>query len=143
MPTPSLEVKPDLVLRHTCSLSYLIHSSSTPFTRSSTPLSRPSAKPLRVPLLHLHGLRESSAIAPLWLHPESCVHPQCLPVDHSVAASPEIYGFTDPNPAYSYKGVFVSDGPVLPPPIEMEPEEGYALREWRRLLAKLQLVVSD
>ncbi|PON36794.1 Clathrin light chain [Parasponia andersonii] len=29
-------------------------------------------------------------------------------------------------------GVFSSDGPVLPPPSEMEPEEGYALREWRR-----------
>ncbi|ESW20186.1 hypothetical protein PHAVU_006G187800 [Phaseolus vulgaris] len=74
-------------------------------------------------------------------------------VDHSAAASPEIYGFTDPTPAYSQSpfesasvengnengngygdgdGVFVSDGPVLPPPTEMEPEEGYALREWRR-----------
>lgn len=78
-------------------------------------------------------------------------------VDHSAAASPEIYGFTDPNPAYSQSpfesatvengnengngygqgdgdgdGVFISDGPVLPPPTEMEPEEGYALREWRR-----------
>ncbi|KAM6550287.1 hypothetical protein CsatB_000095 [Cannabis sativa] len=30
-------------------------------------------------------------------------------------------------------GVFSTlDGPVLPPPTEMEPEEGYALREWRR-----------
>ncbi|KAK7412323.1 hypothetical protein VNO78_03776 [Psophocarpus tetragonolobus] len=70
-------------------------------------------------------------------------------VDHSAAESPEIYGFTDPTPAYSQSpfesatvengngygvgdGVFVSDGPVLPPPTEMEPEEGYALREWRR-----------
>ncbi|XP_027366346.1 clathrin light chain 1-like [Abrus precatorius] len=72
-------------------------------------------------------------------------------VDHAAAASPEIYGFTDPNPAYSQSpfesvtvengnengngygdGVFVSDGPVLPPPGELEPEEGYALREWRR-----------
>ena len=26
-----------------------------------------------------------------------------------------------------------SDGPVLPTPAEMEPEEGFALREWRRL----------
>ncbi|KAF8006278.1 hypothetical protein BT93_K0540 [Corymbia citriodora subsp. variegata] len=25
-----------------------------------------------------------------------------------------------------------ADGPVLPPPMEMEPEEGFALREWRR-----------
>ncbi|XP_054784297.1 clathrin light chain 2-like [Prosopis cineraria] len=25
-----------------------------------------------------------------------------------------------------------SDGPVLPPPVDLEPEEGFALREWRR-----------
>lgn len=24
------------------------------------------------------------------------------------------------------------DGPALPPPMEMQPEEGFALREWRR-----------
>ncbi|XP_061375545.1 clathrin light chain 2-like [Gastrolobium bilobum] len=72
-------------------------------------------------------------------------------VDHAAAASPEIYGFSDPNPGYSQSpfesvtvengnengndygdDVFVSDGPVLPPPGDMEPEEGYALREWRR-----------
>lgn len=29
-------------------------------------------------------------------------------------------------------GIFASDGPVLPPPGEMEPDEGFALREWRR-----------
>ena len=28
--------------------------------------------------------------------------------------------------------VFNSDGLLLPPPTEMEPEEGFALREWRR-----------
>ncbi|MED6195488.1 hypothetical protein PIB30_038338 [Stylosanthes scabra] len=73
-------------------------------------------------------------------------------VDHtSQAASPEIFGFSDPDPSYSQSpfqpvhvtengngngyhddGVFVSDGPVLPAPGEMEPEEGRALREWRR-----------
>ncbi|KAL3653469.1 hypothetical protein CASFOL_003150 [Castilleja foliolosa] len=47
-----------------------------------------------------------------------------------------------PRPIYS-EGEFASDpvyispetngdGPILPPPAEMEPEEGYALREWRR-----------
>jgi len=66
-------------------------------------------------------------------------------VDHA-SASPEIFGFDDPNPSYSQSpfnpihvengngygvgengvgdDVFVSDGPVLPPPTEMEPEEG-------------------
>lgn len=29
-------------------------------------------------------------------------------------------------------GFVASDGPILPPPAEMEPEEGHALREWRR-----------
>lgn len=74
-------------------------------------------------------------------------------VDHA-SASPEIYGFEDQNSSYSQSpynqihvengngygegangigdGVFVSDGPVLPPPGEMESEEGFALREWRR-----------
>ncbi|KAE9613529.1 hypothetical protein Lal_00016031 [Lupinus albus] len=70
----------------------------------------------------------------------------------STAASPEIFGFSDPDPSYSQSpfapvhvsengngnsygdgdDVFVSDGPVLPPPGDMESEEGYALREWRR-----------
>ncbi|OIV91756.1 hypothetical protein TanjilG_26609 [Lupinus angustifolius] len=69
---------------------------------------------------------------------------------HNAAASPDIFGFTDHNPVYTQSpfesvtvengngnghgdgdNVFVSDGPVLPPPGEMEPEEGYVLREWR------------
>ncbi|KAL2326173.1 hypothetical protein Fmac_025231 [Flemingia macrophylla] len=112
---------------------------------------------------HLHGstLTPSVAPPPFWpprvapprLHPESCVHSQGLPVDNSTAASPEIYSFTDPNPAYAQspfelstvengnnngngygtgEGIFVFDGLVLPLPTEMEPEEGYALPEWRR-----------
>ena len=81
-------------------------------------------------------------------------------VDHT-SASPKIYGFDDPNPIYSQSsfnpihvdngngnkngyggfsendigiddGVFSSNGLVLLPPTEMELEEGFALREWRR-----------
>lgn len=73
-------------------------------------------------------------------------------VDH-VAVSPESFGFEDRTSGYyqppygsvpvengngnggffeSDDGVFTSDGPMLPPLSEMEPEEGYALREWRR-----------
>lgn len=73
-----------------------------------------------------------------------------VPVDH--VQSPEIFGFDGQDPGYSqspfdsvhvengngngYGGgedsVFASDGPILPPPTEMESEEGFALREWRR-----------
>ncbi|KAE8686685.1 Clathrin light chain 1 [Hibiscus syriacus] len=72
-----------------------------------------------------------------------------------VGSSADIFGFgsSDPTPAYSQSpfgtaipvengngtngfgvgngDVFTSDGPVLPPPTEMEPEEGFVLREWR------------
>lgn len=32
------------------------------------------------------------------------------------------------------------DGPILPPPMEMEPEEGFALREWRRYAFEFHFV---
>ncbi|XP_028072203.1 clathrin light chain 2-like [Camellia sinensis] len=71
--------------------------------------------------------------------------------------SPDTFGFgSDPNPEYAESspftssipisngngkaydigedadGFFTADGPVLPPPSEMQPDEGFALREWRR-----------
>uniref|UniRef100_A0A5B7BC58 Clathrin light chain n=1 Tax=Davidia involucrata TaxID=16924 RepID=A0A5B7BC58_DAVIN len=42
-------------------------------------------------------------------------------------------GFSAFSPEPNGNGGFVaSDGPILPPPAEMQPDEGFALREWRR-----------
>ncbi|XP_068640618.1 clathrin light chain 2-like [Aristolochia californica] len=79
-------------------------------------------------------------------------HVSAPSMDDSVPPSPEMYGFhsapEDPIPAYSPspfdsvpetngngeldEGLFSTDGPVLPPPTDMQPEEGFALREWKR-----------
>ncbi|KAL2326195.1 hypothetical protein Fmac_025253 [Flemingia macrophylla] len=79
---------------------------------------------------HLHGstLTPSVAPPPSWplrvapprLHPESCVHPQGLPVDNSTAASPEIYGSPIPIP-------LTLSLPSNWPPLRME-----TIRKWLR-----------
>ncbi|KAM0050014.1 putative clathrin light chain [Helianthus debilis subsp. tardiflorus] len=73
---------------------------------------------------------------------------------YTVDASSDPFGFADPDPntyslpisngngTHAYNigddtdGIFTSDGPLLPPPTEMKRDEGFALREWRRLFTK-------
>ncbi|KAL4378640.1 hypothetical protein GQ457_02G022250 [Hibiscus cannabinus] len=49
--------------------------------------------------------------------------------DHPKDSNDDVFA-SDPYP--NGVGFDGSDGPILPPPAEMEPEEGVALREWRR-----------
>ncbi|KAL4188348.1 hypothetical protein AMTRI_Chr08g201970 [Amborella trichopoda] len=63
---------------------------------------------------------------------------------HQQAEFPDFSPVSDSNGTAHYGNdhlddVFVSDGPVLPPPSEMQPDEGFMLREWRRY----QLFLAD
>jgi hypothetical protein len=70
-----------------------------------------------------------------------------IPAAHApvggLPSSPDMYGFrSDPIPDFGSEtngglnngAVFVSDEPILPPPSEMQPDEGFVLREWRRFV---------
>lgn len=52
--------------------------------------------------------------------------------DGSIPPSPDTYGFSMPESNGIYEEENGGGGPILPPPNDMEPEEGFFLREWRR-----------
>lgn len=59
-----------------------------------------------------------------------------VPINDSVddvfaAPSSDYGGYSNGDDVFGSNGGH--DGPILPPPSEMESDEGFALREWRRL----------
>ncbi|CAK7325844.1 unnamed protein product [Dovyalis caffra] len=54
------------------------------------------------------------------------------PLDDSFAAGNDFFESQPPISPQENGGFGGSEGPILPPPSEMEADQGFALREWRR-----------
>ncbi|KAK9065336.1 hypothetical protein SSX86_016719 [Deinandra increscens subsp. villosa] len=64
--------------------------------------------------------------------PNTYSHPGSSPFDSSSIPISNGNGSHGYNVGEDADGIFTSDGPLLPPPSEMQRDEGSALREWRR-----------
>lgn len=78
---------------------------------------------------------------------ETTSPPPPIYVSGSGGFSSDPHGFSPESngkPAGGLDGVFSAemDGSILPPPSEMQPEEGFALREWRRcVFSSIYLII--
>lgn len=55
---------------------------------------------------------------------------------------PDLSSFSPEANGKPYDPFAAPDEPILPPPADMEPEEGFALREWRRLCLHIEFSYS-
>lgn len=74
---------------------------------------------------------ENHSIGEDYLGPDSFSHFDSTAADPYAPIHIPVGEF--PSDPVGFSSETYDNGPVLPPPAEMEPDEGYALREWRRL----------